>query len=105
MKYMVEYEVRTVGLSHEQNIANQDALLKAFAKWAPEDGLTVHSFVSNLNNGGYVLVEAADADVVYSFVSKFVYWNDVTVVPVVDVGDGVRIGTESLAWTRAALSG
>ena len=37
--------------------------------------------MSNLNNGGYVLVEAADAEVVYSFVSKVVYWNDVTVVP------------------------
>ena len=105
MKYMIEYEVRTVGLSHEQNLANQDALLKAFGKWAPEEGLTVHAFVSNLNNGGYVLVEAADADVVYSFVSKFFYWNDVTVVPVVEVGDTVRIGTESLAWARAALSG
>jgi len=75
------------------------------ASGAPEDGLTVHAFVSNLNNGGYVLVEAADADVVYSFVSKFFYWNDVTVVPVVEVGDTVRIGTESLAWARAALSG
>ena len=104
MKYMIEYEVRTAGLSHDQNLANQDALLKAFGKWAPEDGLKVHAFVSNLNNGGYVLVEAADADVVYSFVSKFFYWNDTKVVPVVDVGEIVRIGTASLAWARAALS-
>jgi Domain of unknown function (DUF3303)/Early transcription elongation factor of RNA pol II, NGN section len=104
MKYMIEYEVRTVGLSHDRNLANQDALLKAFAKWAPEDGLTVHAFVSNLNNGGYVLVEAADPAVVYSFVSKFFYWNDTNVVPVVDVEEVVRIGTESLAWARAALS-
>jgi Protein of unknown function (DUF3303) len=105
VKYMVEYEVRTAGLSHEQNFANQDALLKAFGKWTPEDGLTVHAFVSNLDNGGYVLVEAADANVVYSFVSKFVYWNDVKVVPVVDVADGVAIGNDSLAWARAAVSG
>ena len=56
---MIEYEVRTVGLSHEQNLANQDALLKAFGKWAPEEGLTVHAFVSNLNNGGYHDLESS----------------------------------------------
>ena len=38
MKYMIEYSVRTAGLSHDQNFANQDALLKAFGKWQPEKG-------------------------------------------------------------------
>jgi hypothetical protein len=105
MKYMVEYGVRTSGLSHDQNLANQEALLNAFGKWTPEEGLTVHAFVSNLSNGGYVLVEAADPGIVYSFVSKFVYWNDIEVVPVVDVAEVVTIGTKSLAWARAALTG
>jgi len=105
MKYVVEYDIRTAGLTHDQNLANQDALLQAFGKWTPEKGLTVHAFVSNLNNGGYVLVEADDPHVVYSFVSKFIYWNDINVVPVVDAADGVATGTESLAWTRAAVSG
>jgi hypothetical protein len=104
MKYMVEYQVRTVGLSHDQNLANQDALLKAFGTWTPETGLTVHAFLSNFNFGGYVLVEADDPGVVYSFVSKFFYWNDINVVPVIDVADGVTIGTASLAWARSALS-
>jgi hypothetical protein len=104
MKYVIEYEIRTAGLTHDQNFANQDALLKAFGKWTPEEGLTVWAFVSNMNNGGYVLVEAADPGVVYSFVSKFVYWNEVKVVPVFEVADGVAIGTESLAWARAAVS-
>ena len=71
----------------------------------PEAGLRVHAFVSNLNNGGYVFVEADDPNVVYSFVSKFVYWNDVKVVPVVDVADGVSTGAASLAWARSALGG
>ena len=105
MKYVIEYEIRTAGLTHDQNFANQDALLKAFGKWTPEEGLTVHAFVSNLNNGGYVLVEADDPTVVYSFVSKFTYWNDVNVVPVVDVADGVANGTASLAWARSAVKG
>jgi len=75
MKYMIEYEIRTTGLSHDQNLANQEALLKAFGKWKPEEGLTVHAFVANLNNGGYVLVEAADPGPVASFVSRATRWN------------------------------
>lgn len=104
MKYMIEYEIRTAGLSHDQNLANQEALLNAFGKWKPEEGLAVHAFVSNLKNGGYVLVEADNPSIVLSFVSKFIYWNDVEVVPVVDVADAVATGTESLAWARAASS-
>ena len=105
MKYMIEYQIRVAGLSHDQNLAGQEALIKAFGKWKPEEGLTVHAFVSNLANGGYVLVEAAEPGVVLSFVSKFIYWNDVEVVPVVDVAEAVTTSTESLAWARAASSG
>ena len=105
MKYMIEYTVRTAGLSHDQSFANQEALLNAFGKWQPEEGLTIHAFLGNLANGGYVLVEAAEPGVVQSFVSKFIYWNDVEVVPVVDVAEAVTTATESLAWARAASSG
>ena len=104
MKYMIEYGVRTSGLTHDQNLSNFEALLKAFGKWTPEEGLTVHAFVSNMNNGGYVFVEAADPGVVYSFVSKYFFWNDIEVVPVVDVSEVVTIGTNSLEWARAALT-
>ena len=98
---MIEYTVRTAGLSHDVSFANQEALLSAFGKWQPEDGLTVHAFVSHLNsNSGYVLVEADDPKVVSSFVSKFVYWNDVDVRPVVDVEEIVAINTASLAWAQ-----
>jgi hypothetical protein len=48
---MIEYEIRTAGLSHDQNLANQE------------------------------------------------------VVPVIDVAAAVAIGTESLAWARAASKG
>jgi len=59
--------------------------------------------VSNLGgNAGYVLVEADDPKVIASFVSKYTFWNDVTVVPVVDVGDVVPIILTSLGWARSA---
>lgn len=100
MKYMIEYKVRTAGLTHDQNFANREALLTTFGQWEPEDGLTVHAFVGNMDDGGYVLVEADDGTVVASFVSKFWFWNDVRVVPVFDVADVVTVGSESLAWAR-----
>lgn len=106
MKYMIEYSVRMAGLSHDENFANQEALLNAFGKWQPEDGMTVHAFVSHVKGDcGYVLVEADDPKVIASFVSKFVYWNDVDVVPVVDVQEIVQINAESLAWARRSSSG
>jgi Domain of unknown function (DUF3303) len=105
VKYMIEYTVRAAGLSHDQNLTSQEALLKAFSKWQPEEGLTIHAFLGNLANGGYVLVEAAEPGLVQSFVSKFIYWNDVEVVPVVDVAEAVTTASESLAWARAASSG
>ena len=105
MKYMIEYNVRTTGLTHDQNFANRRALLNAFGQWAPEDGLTVHAFVGDMNDGGYVLVEADDGNAVASFVSKFWFWNDVNVVPVMDVADIVTIGEESLAWAQAGAKG
>jgi hypothetical protein len=105
MKYVIECEIRTAGLTHDQNFDNQDALLKAFGKWTPEKGLTINALLSTLNNGGYVLVEADDPTVVYSFVSKFTAWNDVNVVPVIDVADGVAQGTAALAWGRSAVKG
>ncbi len=106
MKYMIEYTIRQAGLSNEQNFGSAQALLNAFGKWKPEDGLTVHAFVSTLGgNAGYAFVEAADPKVILSFVSKYTFWNDVNVVPVVDVGEAVTVNTTSLAWARNASNG
>jgi hypothetical protein len=103
MKYMIEYSIRSAGLTHEQNFANSAALLTAFSKWKPEDGLAIHAFVSNIAaNGGYVLAEADDPKVITSFVSKYNYWNDIKVVPVLDVGEVVTISSASLDWARSA---
>jgi Protein of unknown function (DUF3303) len=103
MKYMIEWTLRTVGLTHDQNFASVDTLQTAFGKWTPEKGLTVLAFVGALaGNSGYVLVEAGDPEVVASFVTKFGYWNDIDVVPVIDIGDVVAITARNMAWARAA---
>jgi Protein of unknown function (DUF3303) len=106
VKYMIEYKIRTAGVTYDQNFAGSDALLSAFGKWKPEDGLTVHAFVSNLaGESGYVLVEATDPKVIVSFVSKYNFWNDIRVVPVLDIGEAVPIAAASLAWARSASKG
>jgi hypothetical protein len=103
LKYMIEYKIRAAGLTHDQNFSNTEGLLNAFGKWKPEDGLTVQAFLSNLaGNGGYVVVEASDPKVIVAFVSKYNYWNDVNVVPVLDVGETVPIAAASLAWARSS---
>jgi hypothetical protein len=103
MKYMIEHTIRNTGLAYEENFANRDALLKAFSKWKPEDGLNVQAFVSDLANNGYVLVEAEDPKVVASFVGKFTFWNDVRVNPVIDIMEAVPVAGAALAWARSAV--
>ncbi|MBN8988716.1 MAG: DUF3303 family protein [Rhizobiales bacterium] len=106
MKYMIEYTIRSTGLTHDEGFASSEGLLSAFGRWKPEDGLTVHAFVSNLaGNGGYVLAEASDPKVIVTFVSKYNFWNDVNVVPVVDVSEVVPIAAASLAWAKSASKG
>lgn len=108
MKYVLEYTVRTAGISFDQNFAGSQSLLTAFSKWKVEEekGLTIHAFVSNLTGrGGYVLAEANDPKVITAFVSKYNYWNDINVVPVVDVGEAIPIVAGSLDWAKRAASG
>src|SRR6516164_9524421 len=100
---MLEYKIRTGGVSLEESFSGSQTLLTAFSKWKPEDGLTVHAFVSDLAGiSGYVLVEANDPKVILSFVSKYNFWIDTNVVSVVDVVEAVTITSGSLAWARSA---
>jgi hypothetical protein len=40
--------------------------------------------------------------VITSFVSKFNFWNDVKVAPVVVIGELIPLTTASLEWTKTA---
>jgi len=105
MKYMIEYAVRRSG-SLEQIETNTQTLLKAFSKWQPEDGLKVDAFVAQLDGaGGYALVEATDPRAVATFTHKFIAWNDIKVVPVVDVAVSAEIAQHTMAWRAQVLGG
>jgi len=97
--------VRTAGLSYDQNLAGGEALLTAFSKWNPaeEKGLTIHAFVSDLaGRGGFILVETDDPKAVTAFATKYNYWNDVKITPVIDVAELVPISAGSIAWAQKA---
>jgi len=106
VKYMIEYTIRNTGLTYDQNLTGAEALLTAFGKWKPEEGLSIQAFVENLSGtAGYCLVEANDPKVVYSFVSKFGFWNDIDVVPVIDIGEAVTLTQSSVEWARSSSKG
>ncbi len=50
-----------------------------------------------------MLCETDDAKLVTAFVTKFSAWNDVSVVPVLDIQESVGIILESNEWTESAL--
>jgi hypothetical protein len=54
---------------------------------------------------GSTPVEANDPKVVYSFVSKFGFWNDIDVVPVIDIGEAVTLTQSSVEWARSSSKG
>jgi hypothetical protein len=102
---MVEYTVRVAGLSFDQNFAGGGSLLTAFSKWKPEDekGLTIHAFVSDIaGRGGFILVETNDPKAITAFATKYNYWNDVKITPVIDIGEVVPIIAGSLDWAKKA---
>lgn len=91
--------------ANDQNFAGSEALLTAFSKWKPDDekGITIHAFVANLaGRGGYILLETNDPKAITAFAAKYNFWNDVNVVPVVDIGESVPINASSLEWAKRA---
>jgi hypothetical protein len=105
MKFMLEYTVRTAGLSFDQNFAGSEALLTAFSRWKPEDekGLTILAFVADLaGRSGFVLVETSDPKAITTFAAKYNFWNDVKVTPVVDIAESVPINASALEWAKRA---
>ena len=105
MKYVLEYSTRK-GSTYEETLKNYEAVLRAFDKWAPPAGLTIHAFVQKLEaDGGYVVAETDDPTVLTHWVIQFLSWNDVRVIPVIDIGDAVPLYSSGLAWARGADGG
>ncbi len=106
MKYMSVYSLRQNSTSFEQYKNGSEALVKAFGKWKPDDGLKILAFVSKVDGrGGYILMETDDPKLVASFASKFLPWSDSEITAVIDIADAVQIGDAARDWVASALNG
>jgi hypothetical protein len=105
MKMMIEWATRPAP-SYEADIANREAILRTFAEWSPPAGITIHAFVVKMEaQAGYILVEFDDPAVMTLFAAQFMPWNDVRIVPVMDVEQVVPLYNQAFGWTRGAAAG
>lgn len=106
MKYMSVYSIRQNSTTFDQHTNGTEALVKAFSKWKPDDGLKILSFVSKLDGkSGFILMETDDPKLVASFASKFLPWSDSEIHPVIEVGEAVQVGEAARAWVTSAVKG
>jgi hypothetical protein len=105
MKMMVEWATRPAG-TYEEDIANREAIIRAFTEWSPPEGLTIHAFVVKMETqAGFILIEFDDPAVVARWAAQFMPWNDARIVPVIDVDQVVPLYNDALAWTKSTARG
>jgi len=98
MKYLVSMTFLRNG-SVAENKAAQKELLDLYAKWQPPAGMTIHEFLSRCDSGGaFTVVETDNAADLMGVTSKFAYFADYQIYPVVEVADGVQAAQEAFAF-------
>ena len=90
-KYHMSWKTRANG-SAQQNHDDGAALLAAFANWkAPADQEWLQFMSSIDGQGGFAVIETDNPASILAEVSKFSTWNEFTIDPVVDIGEGVAL--------------
>ncbi len=98
MKYVVSMTFLRSG-SAAENIAAQKQLLDLYSKWQPPAGMTIHQFVTRCDGGGaFTVIDTDDAADLIGVTSKFGYFADYQIYPVVEVADGVQAAQEGLSF-------
>lgn len=84
----------------EREAGNDDLAL--FSKWSPPAGMEVKSFYARADGkGGTVLVETDDVKALLDGPSKFGAVNEFEIVPGIDIGEGVPILSDAVAWMES----
>ena len=100
-KYHMSWKTRANG-SAQQNHDDGKALLAAFGKWqAPADQNWIQFLNSLDGQGGFAVIETDNAAGLLAEVSKFSTWNEFTIVPVVDIGEGVTLGAAAAEFRES----
>lgn len=101
MKYLVSWTARAGG-SAEENESLVTRSLAAFARWAPPEDATFHQFLARLDGqGGFAVVETNNPASVAEGPSKFGPFFEFSVVPVLDIGEGVALAQAGIAFREA----
>lgn len=101
MKYVVSWTPRAGG-SAEENEGLVERSLAAFAKWSVPEDATFLQFVSRLDGGGgFAVVETDNPASVADGPSKFGPFFEFSVMPVVDVTEGVALVQQGIEFRRA----
>jgi hypothetical protein len=74
-----------------------------FSRWTPSDGFEIKAgWTSASNDGGFLLLDVADAGVLLEFSAKFKDLNEhLEITPVVELAEGVGIAMGAYAWVDA----
>jgi hypothetical protein len=101
MKFVVTWTARGSGSGAENEQAVKRAL-EVYSKWSPPSGVTFHQFLTRVDaNGGFAVVETEDPKLSAEGPAKFSPWFEFTVVPVIDVTEGVPILNEAVQFRDA----
>jgi uncharacterized protein DUF3303 len=100
MKYVVSWKVRPGGSAADNEAAIQRSL-DVFAKWSPPSDSTFHQFLTTLDGeGGYAVVETDNPASVLEGPAKFGPYFEFSVVPCLDVLDGVKLFWEGVEFRK-----
>ncbi len=98
MKFVVSMTFLRNG-SAAENKAAQKELLDLYAKWKPPGGMTILGFLSRCDGGGaFTVIDTDDAADLIGVTSKFGYFADYQIYPVVEVADGVKAAQEGFSF-------
>jgi hypothetical protein len=100
MKYLVSWTARAGG-SAEENESLVVRSLAAFAKWSPPEDTTFLQVLTRLDgSGGFAVVESDNPASVAEGPAKFGTYFEFSVIPVLDVGEGVAMAQQGIAFRR-----
>jgi hypothetical protein len=98
MKYLVSWTARDGGSAADNEAAAKRGL-QLFSKWSPPSGETFHQFLTRLDgNGGFAVVETNDPLTVLEGPSKFGPYFEFSVIPVVDIMEGIPVANEAIEF-------
>ena len=102
MKYLMSWTYR-VGGTEKENDETLRRGLALYSKWAPSQSTTIHQMVERVDNtGGFSIIETDDPMDLAEATAKFSTIAEYTILPVLDIEDGVRALLQGVEFRESA---